>query len=137
LASSDAKSMVNAKNLPTTCGKCHAGAGTRFAISQVHVAEGAAEPDTLRWVRQFYMLIIPVTIGLMLLHQGGDWFRKLIRLRFQQRKALRPVAPASDHSEIRMLPFERVQHALLAISFITLVWTGFALKFPETWWARP
>jgi formate dehydrogenase gamma subunit len=36
-----------------------------------------------------------------------------------------------------MLPFERVQHVLLAISFITLVWTGFALKYPDTWWARP
>ena len=36
-----------------------------------------------------------------------------------------------------MLPFERVQHALLAISFITLVWTGFALKYPDQWWARP
>jgi hypothetical protein len=36
-----------------------------------------------------------------------------------------------------MLPFERVQHALLALSFMTLVWTGFALKYPDTWWARP
>ena len=36
-----------------------------------------------------------------------------------------------------MLPFERIQHAVLAISFITLVWTGFALKFPDHVWARP
>ena len=36
-----------------------------------------------------------------------------------------------------MLPFERVQHAVLAISFLTLVWTGFALKYPDQWWARP
>ena len=28
-------------------------------------------PKALRWVRQFYLLIIPVTIGLMMLHQGG------------------------------------------------------------------
>src|SRR5262249_18066003 len=33
--------------------------------------------------------------------------------------------------------FERLQHLLLAVSFITLVVTGFALKFPEQWWARP
>ena len=26
---------------------------------------------------------------------------------------------------------------LLAISFLTLVWTGFALKYPDQWWARP
>ena len=36
-----------------------------------------------------------------------------------------------------MLPFERVQHALLVISFVALVWTGFALKYPAQWWARP
>jgi cytochrome b subunit of formate dehydrogenase len=36
-----------------------------------------------------------------------------------------------------MLPFERVQHAVLALSFLTLVWTGFALKYPDQWWARP
>ena len=42
LPSSDAKSTINAKNLPTTCGKCHPGAGQRFAIGPVHTAEGAA-----------------------------------------------------------------------------------------------
>jgi cytochrome b subunit of formate dehydrogenase len=49
------------------------------------------------------------------------------------------AAPRGTHGpgEIRMLPFERVQHALLALSFLTLVWTGFALKFPDQWWARP
>jgi formate dehydrogenase gamma subunit len=36
-----------------------------------------------------------------------------------------------------MFGFERLQHALLAISFLTLVWSGFALKYPDQWWARP
>jgi cytochrome b subunit of formate dehydrogenase len=137
LPSSDPKSTINPKNLSKTCGQCHAGAGTRFAISQVHVAEGRGEPAMLRWVRRFYLLVIAVTIGLMLLHQGGDWMRKLIRLRFQRRTVLRRsevAAAAGAHSGVRMLPFERVQHAVLAISFITLVWSGFALKYPDSWW---
>ena len=58
----------------------------------------AASRRRLRWVRQFYLLLIPVTIGLMLLHNGGDWLRKLIRLRFQPRAAAvrsgRPAATA-------------------------------------------
>jgi len=139
LPSSDPNSTINPKNLPKTCGQCHPGAGTRFAISQVHVAEGKTEPAMLRWVREFYLVLIPVTIGLMLMHQGGDWIRKLIRLRFQQRVPARAAlaSAAGGQGELRMLPFERVQHALLAISFITLVWTGFALKYPDTWWARP
>ena len=34
---------------------------------------------------------------------------------------------------LRMSSLERWQHALLALSFIVLVYTGFALKFPESW----
>ncbi len=135
LPSSDRKSTINAKNLPKTCGQCHPGAGARFAISQVHVAEGRTEPAGVKWVREFYQFLIPLTLGLMLLHNAGDWVRKAIRLRAQQRAERRDSAPG--HPEVRMLPFERLQHAVLAISFITLVWTGFALKFPDQWWARP
>jgi len=137
LPSSDPKSTIYAKNLPKTCGQCHPGAGTRFAISQVHVTEGNAEPAALRWVRQFYWLVIPVTIGLMLLHNGGDWVRKLIDRRFSVRRDRLGDRSFSEHGELRMLPFERVQHAVLALSFLTLVWTGFALKYPDQWWARP
>jgi cytochrome b subunit of formate dehydrogenase len=134
LPSSDPKSTINPKNLPQTCGKCHPGAGTRFAISQVHLTEGGKEPPPLTWVRDFYLFVIPLTIGLMALHQAGDWVRKLIRLRFQARAARRAAAA---HGEPRMLPFERLQHAVMAVSFLVLVWTGFALKFPDQWWARP
>jgi len=136
LPSSDPKSKIYAKNLPKTCGQCHAGAGTRFAISQVHIAEGRTEPAPLRFVREFYLFLIPVTIGLMLLHNGGDWVRKLVRLRFARSLSRRQPEPPA-HAEIRMLPFERVQHALLVISFFTLVWTGFALKYSSQEWARP
>lgn len=32
---------------------------------------------------------------------------------------------------------ERIQHWILAFSFIVLVITGFALKYPDAWWVRP
>jgi cytochrome b subunit of formate dehydrogenase len=134
LASSDPNSTINPKNLPKTCGQCHPGAGQRFAIGQVHVADGSSEPPVLTFIRQFYLLLIPVTIGLMLLHNGGDWIRKLIRARFRSGA---PQFSRRAPTGLRMLPFERVQHALLALSFMTLVWTGFALKYPDQWWARP
>jgi cytochrome b subunit of formate dehydrogenase len=137
LSSSDPKSSIYPKNLPATCGKCHPGAGSRFAISQVHVVEGISEPPELRWVRQFYLLVIPVTIGLMLMHNGGDWLRKLIRARFRSARFRQIQHAANAHADVRMLPFERVQHAVLASSFLILVWTGFALKYPDQWWARP
>ena len=136
LPSSDPQSSINPKNLAHTCGKCHQGAGQRFAITPVHLVDGQAEAPVVRMVRQFYLLVIPLTIGLMLLHNGGDWLRKLIATRLLRRPAAR-AAHSSTFREIRMLPFERVQHAVLVLSFAALVWTGFALKYPGQWWARP
>jgi len=141
LPSSDPQSTVNPKNLPQTCGKCHPGAGTRFALGTIHAVPGGKEPAAVRLAREFYLLVIPLTIGLMFLHNLGDWVRKLIRLRFRPASAGQPsIADAylSLHQrEFRMYAFERVQHALLVVSFSVLVWTGFALKYPEQWWARP
>lgn len=133
LKSSDAKATTHAKNLATTCGSCHPGAGQRFAIGQVHVVEGANEPAAMRWVRQFYLLVIPLTLVLMFLHNGGDFVRKMIRLRARNA----PPYGLYRGRHIRMFPFERVQHAVMASSFILLVLTGFALKYPDHWWAMP
>lgn len=134
-ASSDPKSTIHPKNLAKTCGQCHEGAGKRFALGTIHTMDGRAEHAALRWVRWFYLLIIPLTIGFMFLHNFGDWLRKLRRLRFNG-KAQWPAAPP-ENAPLRTLPFERIEHATLAISFIILAWTGFALKFPDQWWARP
>ncbi len=135
LASSDPKSSTNAKNLPETCGRCHPGAGTRFALGPIHQLPGDGEPEGVKWVRLAYSVLIPLTIGFMLLHNLGDWVRKLFALRF--RPIRRTPPPHGAKPEIRMYGFERFQHALTAISFIVLVWTGFALKYPDQWWARP
>jgi cytochrome b subunit of formate dehydrogenase len=135
LPSSDPKSTINPKNLPTTCGQCHPGAGKRFAITQVHLVQGR-ESVAVGWVRQFYALVIPLTLGLMLLHNLGDWLRKLFKLRSGKPQPLRYASP-DPHPAPRMFRFERVQHAVTALSFLVLVWTGFALKYPDQWWARP
>jgi cytochrome b subunit of formate dehydrogenase len=134
LPSSNPNSMISSKSLATTCGRCHPGAGRRFGIGPVHLTEARTQP-AVGWVRRFYLWIIPVTIGLMLLHNAGDWVRKLHRLRLS-RQALRQDLVKGE-PEFRMFGFERMQHALLAISFLTLVWSGFALKYTEQWWAKP
>ena len=143
LPSTDPHSTINPKNLAATCGKCHPGAGSRFALGSIHQLPGGTEPKAVRWARAFYLFVIPLTIGLMFLHNLGDWMRKLAQRRF--RKAAQVAAAASEyrdgeaptHEEIRMYGFERSQHVLLLVSFTLLVWTGFALKYPSGWWARP
>lgn len=136
LASADAKSMTNPQNLPATCGQCHPGAGKQFSLGTIHWLEGGKEPAPVAWVRLFYWGVIPLTLGLMFLHHFGDWVRKLLALRFNRGAAASRVAHLGP-GELRMYPMERIQHALLALSFIVLGWTGFALKYPGEWWAKP
>ncbi|MBK5292788.1 MAG: cytochrome b/b6 domain-containing protein [Acidobacteriia bacterium] len=133
LPSGDTKSTIHPKNLAATCGACHPGAGKRFTLGPIHQWEGRAEPVAVGWVRGFYLWIIPGVIGLMLLHNLGDWVRKLGRLRFSQNWQ----AAGFDEAQLRMFPAERLQHALLVVSFTVLAWTGFALKYPAQWWAVP
>jgi formate dehydrogenase gamma subunit len=83
-------------------------------------------------VRNFYYLVIPVTVGFMLLHNLGDWIRKVAR---SWRGAASPRIV--ENGALRMYPFERFAHLLLATSFIVLAWTGFALQYPNQWWAQP
>jgi len=127
--SSDPRSTVNPANLAATCGKCHPGAGSRFAIGPVHVqiTTGAAEP-VVRWIRQLYLLLIPLTLAFMVFHNALDFFAKLRRRR---RLLARPP------QIVRLdLPF-RIFHWIVMVSFPTLVLTGFALRYPGAWWARP
>ena len=136
LPSSDPKSPTNPKNLAHTCGVCHPGAGSRFAISSIHSREGDKAPLPIQWVQLFYLLVIPGTLAFMAVHHLGDFLRKLTQLRFQGRnvpsRMLRPVV--FTH---RMYVLERIEHGLLSLSFIVLAYTGFALHYPDAWWARP
>jgi cytochrome b subunit of formate dehydrogenase len=132
LPSWDKRSTINAKNLPNTCGKCHPGAGTRFALGPVHAWQNRAEAPAVAWVRNLYRLLIPLVLGFMLVHNFGDWIRKL-----WQRRVKGIEEPYIVSKEVRMLPAERWMHIALVLSFGVLTWTGFALIYPDQWWARP
>jgi formate dehydrogenase gamma subunit len=127
--STDPRSTVNAANLPKTCGTCHAGAGDHFVIGPVHVqtATGSAHP-VVRWIRWTYWVLIPLTLGFMIVHNLLDFLSKLIH---------REPRHESGGQVSRMNRNFRIAHSGVILSFPTLVFTGFALKYPEAWWARP
>jgi cytochrome b subunit of formate dehydrogenase len=127
LPSADARSTVNPRNLPQTCGACHPGAGQRFAIGAVHVSpDAAAEHPVVRTIRVAYLVLIPLVIGGMLLHNAADFLVKL----------LRGVRAGHGAQQVpRMNRNFRIAHGLVFLSFPALVVTGFALKYPEAWWA--
>ena len=127
--SSDPRSTVNKANLGNTCGKCHPDAGQRFAIGMVHTLPAStAGGRALDFVKAFYLLAIPVILGFMLLHNLLDWWRKARRVLAENR---------GGHGQIRLTLDERTQHVVLFTSFIVLVITGFALKYPHSFWAEP
>ncbi len=126
---SDARSTVNAANLPKTCGTCHAGAGERFVIGPVHVriTTGPAHP-VVKWIRWTYLALIPLTLGFMIVHNLVDFLAKIIRRRPRHETGAQVT---------RMNRNFRIAHWGVMLSFPTLVITGFALKYPEAWWASP
>jgi len=127
---SDARSTVNAANLAKTCGQCHKGAGQddyRIGAVHVRVATGPQHP-VVKLIRWTYWVLIPVTLGFMFLHNLLDLLSKLIRRR-----------PRHESTEValRMNLWFRIAHWGIMASFPTLVVTGFALQYPESWWAKP
>ncbi len=128
LPSSDPAAHTHQANLAETCGNCHPGAGARFAIGPVHFLPTKSDHAAVYWVRKAYLSLIFVTIGGMLLHNLLDLFRKARRPEPRREVAL-------AHTPERMSKGFRLAHALLALSFIVLAYTGFALKYPEGWWS--
>lgn len=125
--SSDPRSTINPKNLARTCGQCHPGVTEKFTAAKVHVGAPLSADvgsKAVRWIRRFYLSMIFAVIGGMLLHNFIIWRAKVVARRKMQ-----------QHFVSRMPLRFRLQHAVLLASFIVLVLTGFALKFPDSWYA--
>ena len=129
MPSSDPRSTINHANLDATCGKCHKGVTEKFTRTKVHMEDGVHSKDidsiAVRWVRLIYLPLIVLVIGAMFLHNVIIWRYKL--------SARRRAHPAMM---VRMTVNQRWQHIILLTSFIVLVITGFALKFPDSWFAH-
>jgi cytochrome b subunit of formate dehydrogenase len=131
LPSSDSRSSINPAHLDATCGKCHQGVTAKFTLTKVHLQVGAGnhandiDSLTVRWVRYIYTVLILLVIGAMFLHNAIIWRSKAVA----RRRMLNPMMT-------RMSVNQRWQHLALLSSFIILVITGFALKFPDSWFAH-
>lgn len=130
----DPTSTVHKANLAQTCGECHPGANTRFAVGAVHASEEQREASPiLYWIANLYVVLIVVVIGGMAVHNGLDFLKKL-RRKLAIQKGEIVEEPVAHRLYLRMTVNERCQHFLLAVSFIVLVVTGFMLRYPEAWW---
>jgi formate dehydrogenase gamma subunit len=127
LPSSDPHSTVNEANLVKTCGQCHPGVNETFVAAKVHVDMALSQDKGsigVRWVRRVYFIMIALVIGAMLLHNFLVWRWTAM----QERKLGEPQV-------LRMTANQRWQHTVLLVSFMVLVVTGFALKYPNSGFA--
>jgi formate dehydrogenase gamma subunit len=131
LPSSDPNSTIHRDHLVETCGKCHPGASEKFISGKIHsdIAAARSGPDLSDqinwWVRRIYLVLIVGVVGAMLVHNLLLFVRKVAA---HLRASGRPI--------LRMNLSQRWQHAVLALSFIVLAVTGFALRFPDSWIAH-
>ncbi len=131
LPSLDPNSSINTNNLVATCGQCHPGANKMFVSGKIHEDISVASNGhdlggrISRWVRSIYLALIFGVVGAMFIHNALLFHKKVTA---HLRAGGRPV--------LRMSLSQRWQHAVLALSFITLAVTGFALKFPDSGLAK-
>jgi len=132
LPSTDPNSMVHTSQLVATCGACHPGANEKFSLSKIHVDLSADQSSTTDlgsqvnwWVRKIYLILIVGTIGGMFAH---NFLLLVKKVKAHLRSSGRPI--------VRMNLGQRWQHAVLALSFVALAVTGFALKWPDSWLAK-
>jgi len=134
-SSSDPTSMVNKANLVKTCGSCHPGANKNFAQGKIHLTYEKKDDPLLYWISTTYIILIFTVVGGMFIHNLLDFIRKSKIKKLKQMGLIR--TEFHGHSlYLRMNLNERIQHGLMALSFIILVITGFILRFPDAWWAR-
>lgn len=131
LPSSDPASRVHPSNLKNTCGQCHQGVGDKFTFAKIHDSDRSDDHPLIRFFNILYMILIPLVVGGMLLHNFTDYLRKIWKghhsVGFSEK----------EQAVVRLTTSERWQHAFLALTFTVLAYSGFALKYPEAWWAIP
>lgn len=125
LPSANPASSIHPDNLTKTCQKCHANANFAFASSYTHETASLAYNELNSTVEFIYIIAIVLIIGGMLVHNGIILTRYLIDKNRENR----------GQPQVRRFTGNVIfQHMIVTIAFIVLVVTGFALRYPDSWW---
>jgi cytochrome b subunit of formate dehydrogenase len=117
---------VHKDNVLETCQKCHEDATQVFAESYSHVSQNLEAQEVEGVVSTIYFWLIVVIIGGMILHNILIYVFEVRKRKQKERTEV--VIPRFTKNEV-------IQHVLLFTSFFALAITGFALKYPRSWWA--
>lgn len=127
LPSSHPNSSVHSDKVAATCQTCHPGASEVFSKSYSHFSQSEQAAKIENWIETIYFWLIVLIIGGMILHNLLIFVDEIKAKRKKESGMIR--VPRFTTNEV-------IQHILLFVSFITLAITGFALKYPLSWWAE-
>jgi formate dehydrogenase gamma subunit len=123
----DPDSTVNPANVVSTCQQCHPNVDEKFAASYTHTSASLVLNPINWWIRNVYLVLIVLIIGGMVVHN-------LVIMNYYMIESRRAQ---EVHSWVMRFDLQQViQHLLLTLAFVTLVVTGFALRFPDAWWVK-
>ena len=140
LPKTDSRSSIHPANLVENCGRCHRGFHPRFVEYRAHPNyHDRKNYPTLFWTFVFMSGLLIGTFLFFWIHTLL-WWRKTYWEKHKREKlgieAVRLVPGSEDLIPVeRFSPRERILHVLLIVSFMTLVLTGFPVKYHEAPWA--
>jgi cytochrome b subunit of formate dehydrogenase len=140
LPKTDIRSSVNSQNLVATCNRCHKGINPRFVTYEAHPDYHDREKaPSLFWTFIFMSGLLIGTFLFFWVHTVL-WWRKSYSEMDRQEKlgGDRRKLPLENEDLVPVQRFSlrhRILHILLILTFMSLVMTGFSLKYYEAPWA--
>ncbi|MFI5380460.1 MAG: cytochrome b/b6 domain-containing protein [Tepidisphaerales bacterium] len=140
---SDPASSINQARLPTTCrtSQCHTGAPPGMSQAAVHLNLDLHARSLEFYLAAMFVALTAGTLAVFFILIILDLFNTVVRPHDREHERLVALArklqdtPAARGRLTRMSPFQRVQHWLLAVTFILLSATGMPIKFADEPWA--
>ena len=144
LPKTDPRSSIHPQNLVASCERCHKGFHPQFV-------EYIAHPDylnrekypTLFWTFIFMSCLLAGTFLFFWIHTVLWWRKSYWEQHKREKMGIELdhcVTPSEKDSDLiqvqRFSAGERIMHVLLILSFMTLVMTGFPLKYSQSPWAH-
>ena len=123
LPPSDPSSSLHPTHIRETCKECHEDIAPELTSIRIHDIRNSAQKGWPFFFTVLYMILISAMIGVMALYILLDYGRQIIDV--TRKEQIR-----------RMDKWSLLQHTMLMIAFMVLAVTGFALRYPNAWWAQ-
>ncbi len=138
------QSSVNPRQVSDTCrsARCHPGASPAMSKAAVHLPIDPQARTPEFYVAAFFVLLTAVVMGLFFLIIILELLGGVVRRSHPEDQRLARLAklmqqdPEGRKLLQRLTVHQRIQHWLLAVTFIVLVYTGMCIKFADMSFSR-